>query len=248
MGKDKAVKRILEYYRSTADVYDAMHLCPVDKHVGEHAIALNLISGFIECFDFKTILDVGCGTGRGLKYLTHKHPNLYVTGIDLSSDLVNKCIEKGIPRSKLLCGDACLLPFEDSRFDAVMSLALLHHVPDPNRVIREMLRVARNAIFVSDSNRYGQGSLFKRVMKLCLYRVLRMGQLVDYIRTRGKMYMHSEGDGVFYSFSVFDVVSVLRQKMTKVIAIPTRGQGDLSAFSILKSSHFLICAFEADNQ
>jgi len=248
MEKDKVVKKMLQYYRSTADAYDTMHLRSVHKHADEHAIALTLISGFIECLNLKTVLDVGCGTGRGLKYLIHNHPNLRVMGIDLSFDLLTKCIEKDIPKSKLLYGNACLLPFKDACFDAVVSLALLHHVPDPNRVIGEMLRVARKAIFISDSNRYGQGSLFKRLMKLGLYRVLRMGQLVDYFRTRGKMYMYSEGDGVFYSYSVFDSLSILKQNARKIIAVPLKGQGDLSAFAILKSSHFLICAFKGDNQ
>jgi len=248
MKENKAIEEMLRYYRLTADAYDVMHLRS-DKHVDEHAIALNLISSFINLFGFKSILDVGCGTGRGLKYLYNNHPDLHIMGVDLSFDLLKKCVEKDIPAGKLLCGNAYSLPFKDASFDVVISLALLHHVPDPNRVVEEMLRVSKNVIFISDTNRYGQGSLLKRFIKLILYKVLKMGKFVDWIRTRGKMYMYSEGDGVFYSYSVFDSLSVLRKNVKKIIAIPTGRQGgNLSTFAILKSSHFLICAFKGDDQ
>ena len=47
---------------------------------------------------------------------------------------------------------------------------MLHNVPSPDRVIAEMLRVARVAVFMSDSNDYGIGSPPKRLMKYALGR------------------------------------------------------------------------------
>lgn len=126
----------------------------------------------------------------------------------------------------------------------MVSLGLLHHVPDPNRVVVEMMRVASKAVFISDGNRYAQGSILKRFTKLVLYKLLRMRKLVDYIRTKGKMYMYSEREGVFYSYSVFDSIATLRRGAKKILAIPIKGIGNLSTLSILKCSHFLICAFK----
>ncbi len=191
------------------------------------------------------MLDVGCGTGRGQKHFFGNHPSIHAIGVDISFALLKSGVKSGTPPSRIVCSDAAHLPFKDDSVDAAVSLGLLHHVPDPDRVVAEMMRVARKAVFISDSNRYGTGNILKKLTKFGLYKLLRMGKLVDYIRTREKMYMYSEGsEGVFYSYSVFDSIAILRRTAKKVLAIPTKGVGDLSTTSILKCSHFLICAFK----
>jgi hypothetical protein len=47
--------------------------------------------------------------------------------------------------------------YADGAFDVVTAFAVLHHVRRHGRVISEMLRVARRAIFISDTNNYGRG-------------------------------------------------------------------------------------------
>jgi SAM-dependent methyltransferase len=104
-------------------------------------------------------------------------------------------------------GDA--LPFADKSFDVVTAFGVLHHVSHPARLIHEMTRVARRAVFISDANRFAQGSTTARYMKLLLHGS-GLWPLFDLVRTRGRRYMVSEGDGVFYSYSVFDSVRQLR--------------------------------------
>ena len=41
------------------------------------------------------------------------------------------------------------IPLKNNSFDAVCEFAMLHHVPDPDKVVSEMIRVAKNAIFQS---------------------------------------------------------------------------------------------------
>ena len=50
------------------------------------------------------------------------------------------------------------------------SNAELHHVGEPARMVGEMIRVAKRAIFLSDSNRFGQGSHAARLLKTALYK------------------------------------------------------------------------------
>jgi SAM-dependent methyltransferase len=95
------------------------------------------------------------------------------------------------------------LPFPDNSFDAVCESATLHHVPHPSAVVGEMLRVARKVVVIADSNRFGQGSWPARLLKLFLYK-LGLWRVFDFLRTRGKHYQISEGDGLFYSYSVYD--------------------------------------------
>ncbi|MDJ0795472.1 MAG: hypothetical protein QNJ51_01345 [Calothrix sp. MO_167.B12] len=105
-----------------------------------------------------------------------------------------------------------------------------------------MMRVARKAIFLSDSNRFGQGSLLARWMKLALYK-LGLWKWADFFRTRGKGYTITEGDGLAYSYSVFDSYDLLAEWADRIILIPTDAMKSKSWFHpLLTSGHILICA------
>jgi ubiquinone/menaquinone biosynthesis C-methylase UbiE len=41
------------------------------------------------------------------------------------------------------CVDAKQLPYEDDRFDAVMSNSIIHHIPEPGTVLAEAIRVTQ---------------------------------------------------------------------------------------------------------
>jgi hypothetical protein len=65
-----------------------------------------------------------------------------------------------------------------------------------------MLRVARKAIFISDSNNFGQGHIFSRFMKQAI-NALGLWPAANLIKTKGRGYTLSVGDGLSYSYSVF---------------------------------------------
>jgi SAM-dependent methyltransferase len=120
----------------------------------------------------------------------------------------------------LLQGSGDALPFADNSFDAVSEFSTLHHVADPNAVVKEMLRVARKTVVLVDSNRFGQGSLPARLFKLFLYKI-NLWNAFNFIRTRGKRYQISDGDGLFYSYSVYDSYDLLMTWADRVLALPT---------------------------
>ncbi|MGA9768312.1 MAG: hypothetical protein WBV94_04675 [Blastocatellia bacterium] len=126
------------------------------------------------------------------------------------------------------------------RSDDEHGRALLHI----STFIDALTRVARKAVFISDSNRFGGGSLPTRLIK---YGVWQMGlwPMMNFIRTRGKGYTISEGDGVAYSYSVFDNYKQLAEWADLVIVIPTsqnRRTRHHMANPTLTSSHVLLCA------
>jgi ubiquinone/menaquinone biosynthesis C-methylase UbiE len=43
------------------------------------------------------------------------------------------------------------LPFDDAQFDVGLLLTVLHHTPDPDRVLREAARVANRLIVIEDT-------------------------------------------------------------------------------------------------
>jgi len=76
----------------------------------------------------------------------------------------------------------------------------LHHIRKPALAVAEMLRVATKAIFLSDSNNFGHGSPLGRSIKQTID-LLGLWPLADWIKTKGKGYTISEGDGLAYSYS-----------------------------------------------
>lgn len=66
-----------------------------------------------------------------------------------------------------------------------------------------MLRRARKVVVISEAYRFGQGPLPLRILKLLLFQ-LKLWKSFDFLRTRGKGYQVSAGDGVFYTHSVYD--------------------------------------------
>jgi hypothetical protein len=121
---------------------------------------------------------------------------------------------------------------------------MLHHVPEPDAVIREMMRVARKAVIIIDGNRFGQGSWPMRLLKLALYKAGLWG-VIDYIKTGGKGYILSPGDGVHYSFSVYDSLHLIAAWADQLILIPTESYKATSWFHpLLTAEVVLVCALK----
>ena len=85
--------------------------------------------------DFRTVLDVGCGTGLNLIYLKHYGT---VIGLDLSKEALNFC--KLRAAENLIQADAEKVPFKDDTFDLIIALDLLEHLDDRD-VLKEFYRV-----------------------------------------------------------------------------------------------------------
>lgn len=228
-----------EYYERTAHLYHAEHVREGD----EHYVALKHISGFFDVLGISSVLDVGCGTGRGMQYFLRNRPGVAVRGVEPIAALMEQAVNvNAIPAGLIQQGSGESLPFADRTFDAAFECGVLHHVKDPNRIVREMMRVSRKAVFLSDENRFAHGSLFARWAKLLLCKagVFRGAYR---LKTLGKGYRFSEGDGLAYSYSVFDSCAVLSEWADRVILIPTDDVKATSVFHpLLTSFHVLLCA------
>ena len=109
------------------------------------------------------VLDVGCGTGR---YLQLFNPGNELNGLDISDQMLSVARQK-LPNAKFHIGSADSLPFPDDAFDLVISVRVIQHLSDQEKMVREMVRVCRpngRVILLS----YNSWSL------LCLYKQIRM--------------------------------------------------------------------------
>lgn len=87
------------------------------------------------------ILDVGVGIGA-IARLVNKH-NLEIHGIDISSNLVEKC-RRDHPHIKAITGDAENLPYRDNSFDCTYCVNVTFYFPNLPKAIDELLRVTRD--------------------------------------------------------------------------------------------------------
>jgi len=85
-----------------------------------------------------SLLEVGCGDGWSSWLLAEA--GFDVTGLDLHAD---EFAPEPHARLSFRQGSALDLPFADASFDAVVSYQCVEHLPDPERALREMLRVLR---------------------------------------------------------------------------------------------------------
>jgi ubiquinone/menaquinone biosynthesis C-methylase UbiE len=211
-----------KYYIDTAAEYDIMHV-----HEGadpEHELAFFYMCSMIEKLKINSVLDVGAGTGRVVKDLQKKYPQLKVTGIEPVAALREQGYKKGISRDDLVDGDGKKIHFAEKCFDLVCAFGILHHIDKPEMVIGEMMRVSKRAIFISDSNNFGQGSRVQRFIKQTV-NAMGLWNAFNFVRTGGKKYQISGGDGLFYSYSVFNNFRFIKKYCSSIHLLNTRGAG-----------------------
>jgi SAM-dependent methyltransferase len=89
-----------------------------------------------------TVLDVGCGNGLIALLIGELRPDVTITGIDV---LVRP--ETHIPVEAF---DGSRIPRADGSVDTVMFVDVLHHTEDPEVLLREAKRVARQGLVLKD--------------------------------------------------------------------------------------------------
>jgi SAM-dependent methyltransferase len=93
------------------------------------------------------VLDVGCGDGLIDSLIQEKRPDVRIQGIDT--------LIRPDPHVPVTRFDGKTIPHGDGSFDVVMFIDVLHHTDDPMILLREAVRVARQAILVKDHCRDG---------------------------------------------------------------------------------------------
>lgn len=121
--ENNSLEKMSDFFNVRADNYDLNHISGIDGGIESK----NLLATFIPA-DTEKLLDFGIGTGLELIEIIKRFPNMKITGIDISANMLKKIGER-FPQSniKLLCGDYLDLDFGISCFDVVLSSMTLHH-------------------------------------------------------------------------------------------------------------------------
>jgi len=101
------------------------------------------------------VLDLGCGRGEMLLELAKARPDLRLTGLDLSKEMLAEAARLLGGRVPLSRGDALRLPFADGVFDAVLALDLMQNFDEERALgafIPEAFRVSAGWLLLEIKN------------------------------------------------------------------------------------------------
>ncbi len=116
----------------------------VRQHRPETAWTMNLL----EIQPTDTVLEVGFGAGQGIKLAAEKASDGRVMGIDLSAVMVRVATRRNAQTVKagrvaLAQGNLTALPFEDQRFDKIMTIHTFYFWSEPSQALSELYRVLK---------------------------------------------------------------------------------------------------------
>ena len=128
-----------------------------DKYGSTNPVVRRLMDGFERALDELieraqpgSILDIGCGEGVLTERWASQLPTARVVGIDLPDPtLEREWAARARPNLEFRALRAERLPFEPDEFDLVAAIEALEHIPQPEGVLAEMARVARDHLLAS---------------------------------------------------------------------------------------------------
>jgi ubiquinone/menaquinone biosynthesis C-methylase UbiE len=179
--------------------YDAMDHGPVNRLFVADFLSLPRPEGMV--------LDVGTGTAQIPVELCRQCSEARVRAIDLAGHMLQRAalnVERAGLTGRVLLQtcDAKQMPFSANTFAAVISNSIVHHIPEPIEVFREMVRVAApgGRLFIRDLLRptttlelrhlaacyAGEASPHARSMfEASLAAALRVGEVRDIVASLG---------------------------------------------------------------
>lgn len=85
-----------------------------------------------------TVLDLGCGSGRWTKYMVNNAK--FIEAVDPSNAIFRTAeLYPDLSNVRFTQASIDTLPFDDNAFDFIISLGVLHHIPDTSKAISSLI-------------------------------------------------------------------------------------------------------------
>lgn len=117
------IEQMSDFFTARVDGYDAQMLNNVEGCKNGYEKMAQLLPE-----NAQNIVDLGCGTGLELNGIFKIHPDIHVTGIDLTQAMLDKLKEK-YPHKNMTLVNASYFDYDfgTERFDAAISFQTMHH-------------------------------------------------------------------------------------------------------------------------
>jgi tRNA (cmo5U34)-methyltransferase len=125
------------------------------------------------------LLDLGIGSGQAIRHLLDRRPDITVTGLDLSEEMLSRCAELfesagAARRVRLIRADISRIPAPilEQPFDAVCSVWTLHQLPDLELLGDVLEQIAKlrerhgSAVWLLDFQRLRDRRSFPAMMRI----------------------------------------------------------------------------------
>jgi ubiquinone/menaquinone biosynthesis C-methylase UbiE len=154
------------------------------------------------------LLDVGTGPAKIPIALCRADPQARVLGIDLADPMLDRArrnVEEAGLSGRIRCewADAKVLHHPDGTFEAVLCNTIVHHIPEPARILKEMARVVApgGTLFVRDLVRPdsladvarlvakyagAESSAARKLFEASLHAALTLGEVRALVRELGR--------------------------------------------------------------
>jgi SAM-dependent methyltransferase/uncharacterized protein YbaR (Trm112 family) len=116
------------------------------------------------------LLDIGCGTGNNSFPLADTH---VVAAFDISKKIIRRDTEwarnNGLMGSTtFFVGDGGFLSFKDQSFDFAQTFGALHHLPNPEQAVKDIIRILKpgGIYFGVENNKTSLRWIFDLMMKI----------------------------------------------------------------------------------
>lgn len=119
----------------------------------------SFVDGLIRDFPdhLRNVVDIGCGPGDVVIRLARAAPQIQITAIDGSAPMISlarDAVRAAGFQSRVMLAEGYIpgVALQERSYDAVLSKDLLHHLPDPSALWKEVVRLGRPgaAVYVMD--------------------------------------------------------------------------------------------------
>jgi SAM-dependent methyltransferase len=153
-----------------AEGYDEWYDEPWERYAD--AVERKLLLRLLRPRCDETVLDVGCGTGRYLRWL--RGLGLLALGVDISEPMLGASRRADRTSPAAAVADGAHLPFAHASFDVAIAVSVLEFLREPWALLVEMRRVARRGLFLGVLN---QRSLWAKTLCRQDHPILRHARL-----------------------------------------------------------------------
>lgn len=117
------------------------------RNLGAKYKAANIVE-LTKDISFSSVLEVGCGEGSILDWLSKWNFSQHLNGIEISESGLEKIKSKNIKNlNQVLLFDGYKIPFPDKHFDLVICSHVMEHVEHERVLLREIKRVSKYQVF-----------------------------------------------------------------------------------------------------
>ena len=129
----KIKKGNILFYNEIAEKYDLQYR---KEQMKKYKAGLKTLCPLKESW----MLDIGSGTGLLVEFIA---TDSNLISVDCSKNMIKQAKHKYGNKQDFVCADADNLPFRKQTFNNVFSFTLLQNMPNPEKTIVEMLRIAK---------------------------------------------------------------------------------------------------------